>query len=208
MKKVGLKTFIIFFFIYIFVVGFIFVGFSNKLTTEEYDVVSNMYREMQYVDDDIKNTFYTNYLLKIVDREIVLQELKKDSLTYSIVVSDNMFSMLSLGMTTKDVYSYISRCDINFSKLVGLETSEQLFKLYRGFLDSYVEDVDYLNTFGESLYKLVESDQDYLKSITFERSLYGLLLVVGYIGLYVFYIKYVDKKQFSNLYEKIKGGRI
>lgn len=208
MKKVGLKTFIIFFFIYIFVVGSIFVGFSNKLTTEEYGVVSNLYREMQYVDGGIKNTFYTNYLLKIVDREIVLQELKKDSLTYTIVVSDNMFSMLSSGMPTKDVYSYVSRCDINFSQLVGLGTSEQLFKLYRDFLDSYIEDVDYLNTFGESLYTLVESDQDYLKSVTFERSLYGLLFVAGYIGLYVVYIKYLDKKKFSNLYEKIKRGRV
>lgn len=208
MIKSGLKTFIIFFFIYLIAVSSIYIGVSNKLTTEEYNIVSNLYREMQYVDEDIKNPFYTDYLLRIIDRDIVLQELKKDSLTYTVVVSNNMFSMLSSGMTSNEVYSYISRCDIEFSKLVGLETSEQLFKLYRDFLDSYIEDVDYLNTFGESMYNLVEADQEYLNGVVIERSLYGFLIIFVYIGLYVVYIKYLDKKKFINLYKKIKGGRI
>ena len=61
-----------------------FFVFSDKLTYDELVVVTEYYEEIRPVETSIKSDFYVDTLLKVLDKEYILEELRKDSLTYSI----------------------------------------------------------------------------------------------------------------------------
>lgn len=172
-------------------------GLSNKLNSEEYEVVSNMYREMRYVDMGIKSDFYNQTLIKYLDKDFILEELHRDSLIYSVVVSENAFTMLSNEIVPSDIRSYISRCELNFEDIVGLETPTKLFDLYREYFSSFTDNIENLEVFSKKMTEIVQEEQVLISKTDSVRFIIGLLVIASYMGIFVLYLKvekYKDSK--------------
>lgn len=169
-------------------------GLSNKLNSEEYEVVSNIYREMRYVDMGIKNDFYGQSLIKYLDKDFILEELHRDSLIYSVVVSENAFTMLSNEIVPVDIRSYISRCELNFEDIVGLETPTKLFDLYREYFSSFTDDIENLEVFSKKMTEIVQEEQVLISKTDSVRFIIGLLVIVSYMGIFVLFLKIKENR--------------
>ena len=53
--------------------------FSDKLSREELIAVTDIYEEMIPVNNDIKSDFYVDTLLKVLDKQYILNELRKEN---------------------------------------------------------------------------------------------------------------------------------
>ena len=172
--------------IYIIISICVLFVFSDKLNMEEIKAVDGIYTEMRNVDNSIKNDFYLNTLVKLVDKEYVMEELRRDTLLYAISVNEKAMSMLLEGWTYSDVRSYIYRCDLDFDMFNNLEPAAELFDLYREFFNNFSEDVDGLNILSAEMSKIVYEEELQLREISNIRNIKVFIVCVSYIGILIF----------------------
>ena len=188
---------IIFLMIYLIGLTCVFCVFSDKLSIEELKAVDNIYTEMRAVNPDIKSDFYVKNVIKIVDKQYVLEELRKDSLLYSIYVNEQMMNMLLDGWQISQVKAYVFRCDLDFEIFNNLEPATKLFDVYRDFVNTYNADLEFLNLLSEEMTEIVYAEEFNLREIRNDRILVGLLIVSSYI-----FIVFIAN---TNVVRRIKG---
>lgn len=181
----------------------------NRLNENEYNTISQMYSRMRRVDSSIKNDFYVEKGLKILDRKIISEQLKGDSIVYCLSVSNNVMEMIKLGRDKQYITDYIGRCDLSFDKVVGLESSEELFNTLYQFSLTYLPNDDYLQLFGDDLVEIVSKGNEDIKNVALKNKIMVSLLVFCYILFFILsYIFIVDKitiLNIKNVFNKLKG---
>lgn len=199
--------------VYIVIAVCHFFVFSDKLTYDELVLVTEYYEEIRPVDKSIKSDFYVDTLLKVLDKKYISEELRKDSLTYSIYVANVSFKTFTETLNARTTAEYVSRCYLNFDDFVGLENSQELFDLLTSFyLDSNQEVAD-LETFATFMDEIVSREYFYLNGIASERNsalLYvGLSYVVVLLACYfVDFNKVIIKvKEYNSLKTRKQGGK-
>lgn len=182
---------------------------TNRLNGSEYEVISNMYSRMRAVDSSIKNDFYVEKGLKILDRKIISEQLKGDSIVYCLSISNNIMEMIKLDRDKKYIKDYIGRCDLAFDKVVGLETADELYDTLYQFNLTYIPDEEYLQIFGDDLVRIVEKGNEEIKHVATKNKVYASLICLCYILLFIFsYIFIVDKITLVNIkkiYTKLRS---
>lgn len=173
--------------VYVIITVCHFFVFSDKLTYDELVAVTDCYEEMRPVNDDIKNDFYVNTLLKVLDKEYILEELRKDSLKYSIYVVNRSFELFSESLNANSTAAYVSRCELNFENFVGLENSSELFYLTLSFFQSGSQQVEDFTTFGEFMDEIVSNEYTYLNKISENRNTNMLWFISSYFVLIIFF---------------------
>lgn len=187
------KCFILLF-VYILFSLIICFGFSNKLNTDEFNAVKDIYTEMRYVNGDIKSDFYVNNLIKVLDKSYILDELRNDSLIYTVTVSQNAFTMLSYGDTSKEIVGYLNRCNLNFKDFVNLDNTVSLFNLNLEFFQSFTDDVENLEIFSKKMNEIIENEESLLQESIGNRYLICFLAILSYVSLLIIWIKRGKKK--------------
>ena len=143
----------------------------DRLTDNEYKEVSKLYSRMSRVDDSIKNEFYRDFALKYLDREFVLEELRKDTLEYSLIINEKLIDKLIAGSVRSEILKYISNCDLDFENFKGLNVSTELFDLYRTFGNTYLPKEEYFEIFANEVLEIVKDEQEYILSVQKNRGL-------------------------------------
>lgn len=215
MKKLKLsrilKSIIVSLLIFSILFSIIYSVSVNKLNKAEYEYISSMYTRMRLVDSSIKNDFYVSFGLKNLDRSIVLSELKKDSLTYCLVVSDNIINLLSQGRDKAFVKSYLDRIEVDFDGVVGLEAADSLFEDFYMFISMYLPNEDYLGIFGSNMFEIIETEQNGIENNAVMYRTYICLISVSYLLIFIFVYLYIaekiNKKNFILLYNKVLSLR-
>ena len=173
---------------------------TNRLNENEYNTISNMYSRMRSVNSSIKSDFYIEKGLKILDRKIISEQLKGDSIVYCLSVSDNIMEMIKLDRDKQYIKDYIGRCDLSFNKVVGLETSQELFDVLYQFNLTYLPNDDYLQLFGDDLVKIVEKGNMEIEHVALKNKIYISLVILCYILFFVLcYIFIADKITLVNI---------
>ena len=165
----------------------------DRLTDNEYKEVSKLYSRMSRVDDSIKNEFYRDFALKYLDREFVLEELRKDTLEYSLIINERLIDKLIAGSVRSEILKYISNCDLDFENFKGLNVSTELFDLYRTFGNTYLPKEEYFEIFANEVLEIVKDEQEYILSVQKNRGLkifvYSLLYLLLCVFVYLVEIK-------------------
>lgn len=166
--------------------------FSDKLSREELIAVTDIYEEMIPVNNDIKSDFYVDTLLKVLDKQYILNELRKDSVIYSMSVSERALSMYQSTLDGEKVYQYLSRCHLDFDKFVGLDASSDIFELNESFFLNSSTDVEDLNTFGNLLVEILHNENQFLKELENDKISTISGVVISYIVLFVilYFVKF------------------
>lgn len=175
--------------------------FSDKLSREELIAVTDIYEEMIPVNNDIKSDFYVDTLLKVLDKQYILNELRKDSVIYSMSVSERALSMYQSSLDGDKVYQYLTRCHLDFDKFVGLEATSDIFELNESFFLNSSTNVEDLNTFGNLLAEILYYENQFLKELENSKIIIISSVIISYIVLFV--ILYFVK--FNNLIDNING---
>lgn len=178
-----LKVALVLFLIYLISILSVLFVFSDKLTYTELVAVTDFYEEIRLTDDTLKSDFYIDTLIKIIDKEIVYEELRKDALLYSLKVSENAFEIYSYKYSGADALAYLNRCDVNFDVFNGLECNEELLELHKSFFRADNKSVEDLNTFNELLVDIIDPEYIYLDDIGIERTRSALIIAVSFVLL-------------------------
>lgn len=180
----------------------------DRLTDNEYKEVSKLYSRMSRVDDSIKNEFYRDFALKYLDREFVLEELRKDTLEYSLIINERLIDKLIAGSVRSEILKYISNCDLDFENFKGLNVSTELFDLYRTFGNTYLPKEEYFEIFANEVLEIVKDEQEYILSVQKNRGLkifvYSLLYLLLCIFVYLIEIKKITFSRVSKLKPYVK----
>lgn len=186
-----------------------FFVFSDKLTYDELVVVTEYYEEIRPVETSIKSDFYVDTLLKVLDKEYILEELRKDSLTYSIHVINESFKMFTEDLSTAAASNYVRRCYLDFNNFVGLDNTIELFELITSFYADSTQEVEDLETFAKFMDEIVSREYYYLNGVDAERDTNFKIVISSYFVLLVLFycidmnkisgfvknnIKYLEKK--------------
>lgn len=180
----------------------------DRLTDNEYKEVSKLYSRMSRVDDSIKNEFYRDFALKYLDREFVLEELRKDTLEYSLIINERLIDKLIAGSVRSEILKYISNCDLDFENFKGLNVSTELFDLYRTFGNTYLPKEEYFEIFANEVLEIVKDEQEYILSVQKNRGLkifvYSLLYLLLCVFVYLIEIKKITFSRVSKLKPYVK----
>ncbi len=190
-----------------------FFVFSDKLTYDELVVVTEYYEEIRPVETSIKSDFYVDTLLKVLDKEYILEELRKDSLTYSIHVINESFKMFTEDLSTAAASNYVRRCYLDFNNFVGLDNTIELFELITSFYADSTQEVEDLETFAKFMDEIVSREYYYLNGIDAERDTNFKIAVSSYFVLLVLFycidmnkISGFVKNNIKSLEKKNKSG--
>lgn len=164
-----------------------FFVFSDKLTYDELIVVTEYYEEIRPVETSIKSDFYVNTLLKVLDKGYILEELRKDSLTYSIHVINESFKMFTEDLSTFAASNYVRRCYLDFNNFVGLDNTIELFELITSFYADSTQEVEDLETFAKFMDEIVSREYYYLNGVDAERDTNLKIAVSSYFVLLVLF---------------------
>lgn len=164
-----------------------FFVFSEKLTYDELVVVTEYYEEIRPVETSIKSDFYVNTLLKVLDKGYILEELRKDSLTYSIRVINESFKMFTEDLSTVAARNYVRRCYLDFNNFVGLDNTIELFELITSFYADSTQEVEDLETFAKFMDEIVSREYYYLNGVAAERDTNLKIAVSSYFVLLVLF---------------------
>ena len=171
--------------------------FSDKLTRDELIAVTDIYEEMRPVNNEIKSDFYVDTLLKVLDKQYILNELRKDSIIYSMFVSERAVEMYRTTQSGDKVYQYLRRCHLDFDKFVGLEASSDIFELNESYFlrnSKYIEDI---NTFGNIMAEILYYENQFLEELQNSKTntayAIGISYVVLFGALYFFKFDAVEK---------------
>lgn len=164
-----------------------FFVFSDKLTYDELVVVTEYYEEIRPVETSIKSDFYVDTLLKVLDKEYILEELRKDSLTYSIHVINESFKMFTEDLSTAAASNYVRRCYLDFNNFVGLDNTIELFELITSFYADSTQEVEDLETFAKFMDEIVSREYYYLNGVDAERDTNFKIVVSSYFVLLVLF---------------------
>lgn len=176
----------------------------NRLSDLEYNTISTMYHRMRMVDNTIKSDFYINTGLKVLDRSIIEKQLRGDSITYCLSLSNNVIDMIAQGRDKKFVKDYLNRCNISFDRITNLDTASELYENIVMFNSLYIPEDDYLELFGEQMKTIVEKEEKELKYVGLLNRLYICLIFIGFLVVYYLSLKFiVDKITMVNL-KKLK----
>jgi len=170
----------------------------DRLTDNEYKEISKLYSSMRRIDDSIKSDFYKDSILKYLDREIVLEELRKDTLEYSLIINERLIDKLLAGSVRSDILKYIANCDLDFEDFKGLKVSSDLFDLYRAFGNTYLPNEDYFEIFANEVLETIKEEQEYIVSVQRSRGFSTLFYSFLYLLLCTFiYLIEIKKITFS-----------
>lgn len=190
-----------------------FFVFSDKLTYDELVVVTEYYEEIRPVETSIKSDFYVDTLLKVLDKEYILEELRKDSLTYSIHVINESFKMFTEDLSTAAASNYVRRCYLDFNNFVGLDNTIELFELITSFYADSTQEVEDLETFAKFMDEIVSREYYYLNGVDAERDTNFKIVVSSYFVLLVLFycidmnkISGFVKNNIKSLEKKNKSG--
>ena len=190
-----------------------FFVFSDKLTYDELVVVTEYYEEIRPVETSIKSDFYVDTLLKVLDKEYILEELRKDSLTYSIHVINESFKMFTEDLSTAAARNYVRRCYLDFNNFVGLDNTIELFELITSFYADSTQEVEDLETFAKFMDEIVSREYYYLNGVDAERDTNFKIVVSSYFVLLVLFycidmnkISGLVKNNIKSLEKKNKSG--
>ena len=190
-----------------------FFVFSDKLTYDELVVVTEYYEEIRPVETSIKSDFYVDTLLKVLDKEYILEELRKDSLTYSIHVINESFKMFTEDLSTAAASNYVRRCYLDFNNFVGLDNTIELFELITSFYADSTQEVEDLETFAKFMDEIVSREYYYLNGIDAERDTNFKIVISSYFVLLVLFycidmnkISGFVKNNIKSLEKKNKSG--
>lgn len=181
-----------------------FFVFSDKLTYDELVAVTDIYEEMQTVNKDIKSDFYRENMLKVLDKQYILEELRKDSLLYALYVNDHAFSVFQTSKEAKTATNYLSRCDLNFSDFVNLEAAEGIIEISKSFFRRNIQTVEILALFTESMDDIIIPEQEYLAEVARVRSIKTLAVCISYFVL-VIICYFTDFKKLKSI--KVRSGK-
>ena len=190
-----------------------FFVFSDKLTYDELVVVTEYYEEIRPVETSIKSDFYVDTLLKVLDKEYILEELRKDSLTYSIHVINESFKMFTEDLSTAAASNYVRRCYLDFNNFVGLDNTIELFELITSFYADSRQEVEDLETFAKFMDEIVSREYYYLNGVDAERDTNFKIVISSYFVLLVLFycidmnkISGFVKNNIKSLEKKNKSG--
>lgn len=190
-----------------------FFVFSDKLTYDELVVVTEYYEEIRPVETSIKSDFYVDTLLKVLDKEYILEELRKDSLTYSIHVINESFKMFTEDLSTAAASNYVRRCYLDFNNFVGLDNTIELFELITSFYADSTQEVEDLEIFAKFMDEIVSHEYYYLNGVDAERDTNFKIVVSSYFVLLVLFycidmnkISGFVKNNIKSLEKKNKSG--
>ena len=190
-----------------------FFVFSDKLTYDELVVVTEYYEEIRPVETSIKSDFYVDTLLKVLDKEYILEELRKDSLTYSIHVINESFKMFTEDLSTAAASNYVRRCYLDFNNFVGLDNTIELFELITSFYADSTQEVEDLETFAKFMDEIVSREYYYLNGVDAERDTNFKIVISSYFVLLVLFycidmnkISGFVKNNIKSLKKKNKSG--
>ena len=181
--------------------------FSEKLTREELIAVTDIYEEMRPVNQDIKNDFYVDTLLKVLDKQYILNELRKDTLIYSVFVSETAVEMYRTTQSGDKVYQYLKRCHLDFDKFVGLEASSDIFELNESYFLRNSKHIEDINTFGNIMAEILYYENQFLEELQNDKSQVIYSVVISYIVLFVilYLFKYEYLENIINKKQKVKN---
>lgn len=184
-------------------VGIVYVySCTNTLSDKEYTEINNIYSEMNIVDNNIKSRFYLDFVIHFIDREIVLEELKHDTVRYGIIVSENAFEMLQKDYSLDTINGYLSRCNLEFEKFVDLKDVESIFEITQDYFLDFKDDVEGLTEYSEELNEIVNPVEETYSNIVQNRAVKIALVCI----LYVMILFWLNKKNFYlNLYRGVKN---
>lgn len=198
LKKL-LRNSLIFFLIYTIIIIMNLFVFSNKLSIDELTAVTNLYKEMCLVDNNIQSDFYVNNLIKVLDRDIILEELGNDTMEYSIVVSQESFSQYqSFENSVQRALFYLNNCDLNFENFVGTENSVEVFEITREYFQLNTQSVEGLSEYATKIQNLVLDSADKYDSILYNRFVKSGIYLVSYI-IIVLLFTYIDLSKLKKL---------
>lgn len=180
-----LKVGLILFLIYLIVILSSLFVFSNKLTNVELAAVTDFYEEIRLTDETIKNDFYVDTILKIADKNIIYEELRRDALLYTLAVSENAFNIYMKDYKGADALAYLNRCKTDFNIFTGLESNVDLIDLHKSFFRADTKTVEDLNTFNNLMLEIVDEEYGYLEDVNTDRVNTVILWVISYVALVV-----------------------
>ena len=189
LKSLGLKAIILFIIYSIVLICSNFI-FTNKLNSQELQAVNGIYKEMRKVNSDIRSDFYISKMITLLDKKVVLENLRIDSLYYSVNVSEKAFTMLLENLDNEAVEKYIQRCDINFEDFVGLEASENLFILYRAYFDDFTYSTESLGALEKYMVEILEPEDAIIGEINNSRTIKNLFILSSYIIILLIWSNY------------------
>ena len=180
-----LKTAILLLLIYLIVILCTLFVFSDKLTYQELVAVSDFYEEIRLTDKDIKNDFYVDNIVKIIDKDIVYEELRKDALLYTLKISENAFEMYLRNYEGAEALAYLNRCDTNFDVFKDLECNNELIELYKSFFRADTKTIEDLDTFNELMLDILTPEYEYIDAVVSTRQSTIIICIITYIVLSV-----------------------
>lgn len=179
-----------------------FLVFSNKLSDTEYQKISSFYTEMILVEPNIKNDFYIEKLLKVLDKKIVLSEFKSDALIYSLTIIGNSMDMQLDGRSFSYIYDYINRCYLSFSDFVGTEGVEKIFNVSKTFYQSSLFSEDRFEKYEEDIEGLITPLENEIVQWHREIKISIIIVVIVYFLLLFLWIwveiKYKKRKNIES----------
>ena len=183
-------------------VGTVYVfNFCNTLSEKELSEIKAVYTEMNTVDRSIKSEFYLNTVIKYLDRQVVLEELRHDAVRYSIIVSENAFEMLQNDFAMDTITGYLYRCNLDFEKFVGLDDAVNIYNLTEDYFINFEDDVDGLTEYSQELNDIVNPvEEEYTDIVRSRGAIVAFILV-----LYVVLLIWLNKKNIS-LYRRVTNG--
>lgn len=185
-------------FISIVIFSILFVSFyaivTSPLSDLEYKTISNMYNRMRVVDNTIKNDFYVEVGLRVLDRDIIEKQLRGDAIIYCLKVSDNVIEMIEIGRTKKFISDYLNRCSISFDKISSLDSASELYENIVMFNSMYIPSEEYLAIFGTQIGEIVEKEEKELLNVGLQLRVYICLIFVFYLIVYAFSLKYIENR--------------
>lgn len=183
-------------------VGTVYVfNFCNTLSEKELSEIKAVYTEMNTVDRSIKSEFYLNTVIKYLDRQVVLEELRHDAVRYSIIVSENAFEMLQNDFAMETITGYLYRCNLGFEKFVGLDDAVNIYNLTEDYFINFEDDVEGLTEYSQELNDIVNPvEEEYTDIVRSRGAIVAFILV-----LYVVLLIWLNKKNIS-LYRRVTNG--
>lgn len=189
--------------------AFLFV-FSKKLSDNEYKTIESFYTEMRQVEPSIKNDFYVNKLLKVLDRDIILSEFKKDALIYSLTIVGSSIDLYLDGYSFDYVCKYIKRCNLSklggFSTFVGLSNADKMIEVTESYFSTVSDNEDRLESFETEIDKLsVPLEEESLEWENTKKT-FCIFVISAYFVLLIIWI--VIDKAIQKDKKRVKSEKI
>ena len=201
LKDIIIKA-VVFFIIYAIGISLYSFVFTNKLSDAEYFRLRYFYISMKEVDREIKSDFYVDKLLRVIDRNYILKEFRRDSLVYSLLVTDTAFEMYMENRDVRLIRDYIDRCYLTFSEIVGASKAETLLQKARIFFRMSVNSDEELEDYNRYLEKEIIPLQEKITLQDRNSHIKQVCVVASYFVLVILLV--VFREQVSKSIGKFK----